>query len=72
MKLPELEPVLTERDFEMERLDHPPKLSHRVVELYNYLSTAGGLWRADARPTNGAHERFDDANVPPFVARSGS
>ena len=56
----EFELVATERDFEMERLDHPPKLHRQVVELYNYLGTTGGLWRADARPTNGAYQRFDD------------
>ena len=56
----EFEFVPTDRDFEMERLDHPPKLSRQVVELYNFLGTVGGLWRADARPTDGAYQRFDD------------
>jgi hypothetical protein len=56
----EFELVPTEQDYRMDRLDHPPKLNREFVELYNYLGTTGGLYRADAKPTNGAYQRFDD------------
>ena len=38
----------------MDRLDFPPKLLNRFTFLYNFVGSA------DAKPTDGSHERFED------------
>ena len=50
----EWELVPTEDDYRMDRLDFPPKLLNRFTFLYNFVGSA------DAKPTDGSHERFED------------
>jgi photosystem II stability/assembly factor-like uncharacterized protein len=71
-RLGELETQLvpTEDDYRMARLDQPPKLNAEFFELYDYIGTSGGLWRADARPTEGAYQRFED--LKPELAERAS
>jgi hypothetical protein len=71
-KLAEIETQLvpTADDYKMARLDQPPKLNAEFFELYDYIGTTGGLWRADARPTEGAYRRFED--LKPELAERAS
>ena len=50
----EWELVPTEDDYRMDRLDFPPKLLNRFTFLYNFVGSA------DAKPTDGSFERFED------------
>ena len=53
--------VPTERDYDRDDLDYPPKLSQQFGLLYGYVG------RTDARPTDAAHQRL--ADLDPELSR---